>query len=191
MTLNSSQAFLGFPFIVLFLFQYYLYLWFLAQENLCYIELGCLRYQWGFIRDGLVMVFSCWLVSNSLWPHELQHTKLPCPSLTPRVCSNSCPLTQWCHPTISFSVAPFSSCPQSSPASGSFPVCQFFTSGGQNIGASAPVLPMNIQGWFLLGLTGLISLLFKGLSGVFSSTIVRRHQFFSTLPSLWSSAGIF
>ena len=164
MTLNSSQAFLGFPFIVLFLFQYYLYLWFLAQENLCYIELGCLRYQWGFIRDGLVMVFSCWLMSNSLWPHELQHTKLPCPSLTPRVCSNSCPLTQWCHPTISFSVAPFSSCPQSSPASGSFPVCQFFTSGGQNIGASAPVLPMNIQGWFLLGLTGLISLQSKGLS---------------------------
>ena len=156
MTLNSSQAFLGFPFIVLFLFQYYLYLWFLAQENLCYIELGCLRYRWGFIRDGLVMLFSCWVVSNSLWPHELQHTKLPCPSLTPRVCSNSCPLTQWCHPTISSSVTPFSSCPQSSPASGSFPVCQFFTLGGQSIAASASVLPMNIQDWFHLWLTGWI-----------------------------------
>ena len=122
------------------------------------------------------MLFSCWVVSNSLWPHELQHTKLPCPSLTPRVCSNSCPLTQWCHPTISSSVTPFSSCPQSSPASGSFPVCQFFTSGGQNIGASAPVLPMNIQGWFPLGLTGLISLQSKGLSRVFSRTTVRKHQ---------------
>ena len=98
-------------------------------------------------------------MSNSLWPHGLQHARFPCPSLSPRVCSNSCPLSRWCHPTISSSVAPFSSCPQSFPASGSFPVSQFFTSSGQSIGASASaaVLPMNIQGRFPLGLTGLIS----------------------------------
>ena len=91
-------------------------------------------------------------MSNSLWPHELQHARLPCPSAFPSVCSSSCPLSQWCHPTISSSVAPFFSCPQSFPASGSFPMSQLFTSGDQSIGApnSAPVLPMNIQGWFPL-----------------------------------------
>ena len=103
-------------------------------------------------------------MSNSLGPHG-QHTRLPCPSLSPGVCSNSCPLSWWYHPTISFSVAPFSSCPQSFPASGSFPLSQLFTSGGQSIGAStsASVLPMNIQDWFPLKLTGLISLLSKTL----------------------------
>ena len=100
------------------------------------------------------------VMSNSLQPHGLQHTRLPCPSLSPRVCSNSCPLSQWCHPFISSSVIPFSSCPQSFPASGSFPMSQFFTSGVQRIRAlaSASILPVNIQDWFPLGWTGLISL---------------------------------
>ena len=108
--------------------------------------------------------FRASVVSDSLGPHGLQHARPPCPSPTPGACSNSCPLNQWCHPTISSSVIPFSSCLQSCPASGSFPMSQFFTSGGQNIGvsASASVLPMNIQDWFPLGLTCLISLQFKG-----------------------------
>ena len=120
------------------------------------------------------MLFSHSVMPDSLRPHGLQHTRLPCPSLSPRVCSNSCPLIQWCHPTIASSIAPFSSCPQSFPAWRSFPVSQLFASGGQSIGASASawVLPMNIQGWFPLGLTGLISFLSKGLSRVFSSTTV-------------------
>ena len=124
-------------------------------------------------------------MSDSFWRHGLQHAGVPCPSLSPRACSNSCPLSQWCHLTISSSATCFS-CPQSFPASGSFPMSQFFTLGGQNIGpsASASVLPMNIQGWFPLGLTGLISLPSKGLSRVFFSTTVRKHQFFGTQPSL-------
>ena len=129
---------------------------------------------------------------NSLWPHGLQHTRLLCPSLSPWVCSNSCPLGRQCHPTISSSVIPFSSCPQSFPASESFPMSQLFTSCGQRIGASASalVLPMNIQGWFPLWLTGLISLLSKWLSRVFSSTTIRKHQFFGTLPFLLSNSHI-
>ena len=121
-----------------------------------------------------------------------QRTKLPCPSPSPGVCSNSCPLSRWCYSTISFSVIPFFSCPQSFPASGSFPMSQLFASGGQSIGASASalVLPMKIQGWFPLGWTGLIFLLSKALSRVFSSTTVWKHQFFSTQPSLWSKAHI-
>ena len=105
--------------------------------------------------------FSCSVVSNSLWLHEPQHARPPCPSPTPRVHPNPCPLSQWCHPTISSSVVPFSSCPQSFPALGSFQMSQLFTSGGQSIGASASalVLPVNILGWFPLGLTGLISFL--------------------------------
>ena len=109
-------------------------------------------------------------MSDSLRPHGLQHTRLACPSPSPRVCSNSCPLSRWCHPTISSSVSLFSSCPQSFPESGSFTLGWLLVSGGQTIGASASVLPMNIQGCFPLVLTGLISLLPKGLSGVFSST---------------------
>ena len=106
--------------------------------------------------------------------------------------SNSYPLGQWCHPTILSSVAPVSSCPQSFPTSGSFPMRRFFASGGQSIGAStsASVLPMNTQGWFSLGLTGLISLLSRGLSRVFSSTTIQKHQFFGTQPSLWSNSHI-
>ena len=107
-------------------------------------------------------------MSDSLWPHGLQHARLPCVPPTPSACSNSCPLSRWCHPTISSSVGPFFSCLQSFPGSGSFLMSQFFTSGGQSIGASASVLPMNIQDWFPLGLTGLISLQFKGLSRIFS-----------------------
>ena len=136
--------------------------------------------------------FSHSVVSDSLWPHELQHARTPCPSPSPRVCSNSCPLSQWCHSTISSSVIPFSSCLQSFPASRSFPVSRLFALGGQSIraSASASVLPMNIQGWIPLGFTGLISLLSKGLSRVFSSTTVQRHQFFVTQPFLLPSSHI-
>ena len=118
-------------------------------------------------------------MSDFLLPYALQHARLPCPSPSPRACSNSCPLSRWCHPTISSSVVPFSSCLQSFPASGSFPMSWLFTSGGQ-IGASAStwVLSVNIQCWFFLRLTSLISLLSTGLSGVFSSTTVWYHQFF-------------
>ena len=131
------------------------------------------------------------VVSNSSWPHGLQHARLPCPSLSPGVCSTSCPLSSWCRPAISSSAAPFSFHPQSFPASGSFPVNQLFPSGGTSIGApaSASVLPMNIQGWFPLGLTGLISLLSKGLPRVFSSTTVWKYQF-GTQPTLWPNSHI-
>ena len=135
----------------------------------------------GHRDDGLALdflQFSCSVMSDSLWPCELQHAGLPCPSPTLGACSNSCPLSQWCHPTISSCVVPFSSCLQSCPTSGSFPVSQFFALGGQNIRVSASVLPMNIQDWFPLGLTGLISLQSKGLSRVFSNTTVQKHQFF-------------
>ena len=135
--------------------------------------------------------FSRSVVSDSLRPHELQHSRPPCPSPTPRVYPHSCPSSQWCHPAISSSVIPFSSCPQSLPAPGSFPMSQLFASGGQSIGASAPasVLPVNIQGWFSLGLTSLI-LLSKDLSRVFSSTRIWKHQFISIQPSLWSNSHI-
>ena len=118
--------------------------------------------------------------SDSLRPQGLQQARLPCPSPTPRACSNSCASSQWCHPTISSSVILFSPGLQSYPASGSFPTSQFFASGGQSIGASASVLPMNIQHWFALGWTGWISLQSKGLSSVFSNTTVQKHQFFCT-----------
>ena len=133
------------------------------------------------------LLFSWSVMSNSLQLHELQHARLPYPSQCPKVCSNWCPLSQGHHPTISSSVTHFPSCLQSFPASGSFPMRQLFASGGQSTGvsASASVLLMSIQGWFLLGLTGLISLLSKGLSEVFSSITVQRNQFFGTLPSLW------
>ena len=127
---------------------------------------------------------------STLWPQGLQHANLPCPSPSPEVRSNSCPLSQWCHPTVSFSVTPFFSHLQSCPAAGSFQMSQFFASGGQSTGASASasVLPMNIQSWFPLGLTGLISLLSKGLSRVFSSSTVQKHQFFSAQSSLQSNS---
>ena len=142
--------------------------------------------------DKISIQFSHSVMSNSLWPYGLQHARLPCPSPTPRACSNSCPLSWWYHPTTSFSVVPFSSCLPSFPKSRSFPMSQFFASGGQSIGVSvsAPVLPMNIQDWFPLGLTGLISLQSKGISRVFSSTTVQKHQFFIAQPSLWSNSHI-
>ena len=131
-------------------------------------------------------------MSDSLWPHTLQYTRFLYPSLSPRVFSNTCPLSQWCHPTTSSSVTPFTSCSQSFSASGPFPMYWFFTLGGQSIGssASASVLHMNIQCWFLLGLTGLIFLLSKGLLRVFSSTIVWKYQLFSAQPSLWANSHI-
>ena len=121
----------------------------------------------------------CWTL---LWPYGLQHTRLPCPSPSPRACSNSCPLSRWCHPTISSFVIPFSSCLQSFPASGSFQMSQLFKLGGQSIrvSASTSVLPMIIQDWFPLGWIGWISLQFKGLSKVFSNTTVQKHQLFGT-----------
>ena len=138
------------------------------------------------------LLFSHSVMSHSLQPHGQQHAQLPYPSLPPGACSNSCSLSRWYHSTISSFVVPFSSCPQSFPASGSFLMSQLFASGGQSIGisASASVLPMNIQSWFPLGLTSLISLQSKGLARVFSSTTVWKHQFFSTQPSLWSNSHI-
>ena len=131
------------------------------------------------------------VMSDSLRPHEPQHARPPCPSPTPRVHPNSCPLYRWCHPTVSSSVVPFS-CPQSFPASGSFRMSQPFASGGQSIGVSAStsVLPMNTQDWSPLGRTGWISLQSKGLSRVFSNTIVQKHQFVGAQLSLESNSHI-
>ena len=133
----------------------------------------------------LLVQVTCSVVFDSLWPHGLQHARHPCPSPTPEAYSNSCSLSQWCHPPISSSVVAFS-CLQSFPASGSFQMSGFFTSSGQSIGVSgsASVLPMNIQDWFPLRLTGWISLQSRGLSRVFSNTTIQKHQFFSTQPSL-------
>ena len=130
--------------------------------------------------------FSRSVVSDSLWPHEPQHTRPLCPSPTPRVHPNPCPSSWWCHPTISSSVIPFSSCPQFFPASGSFQMSQLFTSGGQSTGVSTStsVLPMNAQDWSPLGWTGWISLQSKGLSRVFSNTTVQKHQFLGAQLSL-------
>ena len=130
--------------------------------------------------------FSHSVVSDPLWPHGLQHARLPCPSLTLRAYSNSCPSSQWCHPTISSSVVCFSFCLQSFSASGSFQMSQFFASGGQSteVSASVSVIPMNIQDLFPLGWTGWISLQSKWMSRVFSNTTVQKHQFFSAQFSL-------
>ena len=132
------------------------------------------------------------VVSDSLWPHESQHARPPCPSPTPGVHPNSCPSSWWCHPAISSSVIPFSSCPQSRPASGSFPMSQLFIWGGQSIGvtALASVLPMNTQDWSPLGWTGWISLQPKGLSRVFSSITAQKHQFFHSQLSSQSNSHI-
>ena len=139
-----------------------------------------------------VSQFSRSVVSDSLWPHESQHARPPCPSPTPGVYSNSCPSSRRCHPAISSSVIPFSSCPQSLPASGSFPMSQFFAWGRQSIGvsASASVLPMNTQDWSPLGWTGWISLQSRGLSRVFSNTTVQKHQSFGAQLSSQSNSHI-
>ena len=141
----------------------------------------------------LFLLFGHSAVSDSLHPPGLQHTRLPCPSPSPRACSNSWPSSQWCHPNISSSVIPLSSCLQSFQESGSFLMSQLFTSGGQSIGVSAvaSVLPMNIQDWFSLRWTGLISLQSKGLLRIFSNTTVQKHQSFSTQFALWSNSHIY
>ena len=137
--------------------------------------------------DCSVQSLSCIQLFVTPWTAACQ---VPCPSPTPGACSNSCPSSRWCYPTILSSVVPFSSCLQSFPASGSFPMSQLLTSDGQSIGASASVLPMTIKDWFPLRLTGLISLQSKGLSRVFSNTTVQKHQFFGTWLSLWSNSHI-
>ena len=144
-----------------------------------------------YLNCALVQ-FSHSVVSDSLWPHGQKHARLPCPSPTPRVYSNSCLLSQWSHETISFFIVPFSSHLQSFPPSGSYQMSQFFASGGQRIGvsASASVPLVNIQDWFPLGWTGWISLLPKGISRVFSNTTVQKHQFFGAQLSLQSSSHI-
>ena len=136
--------------------------------------------------------FICSVVSDSWWPHGLQHARPPCPLPSLKVCPSSYPSNQWCHPTISSSVIPFSSRLQSFPASGSFQMSQFFHSGGQSIGVSAStsVLPMNTQDWSPLGWTGWISLQSKGLSRVFSNTTVQKHQFFCAQLSSQSNSHI-
>ena len=147
---------------------------------------------WGPPYSLFSVQFSHSVVSNSLWPHELQHARPPCPSPSPGVHSNSCPSSQWCHPAISSSVVPFSSCPQSLPASESLPMSQLFPWGGQSTGVSAlaSVLPKKSQGWSSSEWTGWISLQSKGLSRVFSNTTVQKHQFFSAQPSSQSNSHI-
>ena len=169
----------------------------LMRDFLGLFKPGCWLAQFGdvcaftFLHCFFSFEFSCSAVSKSLLPHGLQHTRLPCPAPTPRACSNSCPLSQWYHPTILSSVFPFSSL-QFFPASGSFRVSQFFASGGQStrVSTSASVLSVNIQDWFPLGLTSFISLQSKGLSRVFSNTTVQKHQFFCAQLSLWSNSHI-
>ena len=145
-----------------------------------------------FMNQISSVQFICSVLSDSLRPHESQYARPPCPSPTPGVYPNPCPSSRWCHLAISFSVFPFSSCPQSLPASGSFPRSQLFAWGGQSTGvsASASVLPMNTQDWSLLGWTGWISLQSKGFSRVFSNTVVQKHQFFSAQLSSQSNSHI-
>ena len=151
--------------------------------------------RWPISKESRYQIHRCYSLAEScptLCNSMEQHTRLPCPSLSPRVCSNSRPLSRWCHPTISSSVTPFSSCPQSFQALGSFLISWLFTLGGQSIGVSASVsvLSMNIQGWFPLGLTDLISLQSKELWSIFCSTTVWKYQFFSAQPSLGSNCHI-
>ena len=146
-------------------------------HSFCHV---CIQQYFLFLCTGNTVQFSRSVLSDSLQPHELQHVRPPCPSPTPGVHSNPHPSSRWCHPTISSSVVPFSSCPQSFPASGSFPMNQLFISGGQSIGVSAStsVLPMNTQDWSPLGWTDWLFLQSKELSRVFSNTTVQKHQFF-------------
>ena len=159
-----------------------------SSSGLCFVRTLCydLSVLGGLHCMAHSVQFSRLVVSDSLQPHEVQYVSPPCPSPTPRVHPNPCPLSWWCHPTISSSVFPYSSCPQSFPASGSFQMSQLFASGGQSIGisASTSVLQMNTQDWSPLGWTGWISLQSKGLSRVFSNITVQNHQFFSAQLSL-------
>ena len=170
------------------------YPWFVSLESgfLCSSWISFASRLWIFGPISSVQ-FSRSVVSDSLRPHEPQHARPPCPSPIPRVPPNPCPSSWWCHPAISSSVVPFSSCPQSFPASGSFPMSQLFTTGGQSIGvsASASVPPMNSQDWSPLGWTGWISLQSSvGLSRVLSNTTVQKHQFFGAQPSSQSNSHI-
>ena len=179
-------------FILSSIFQSYVLLPFLNFDVYIFIK-GASHYNLEkSLFNSISVQFSCSVMSNSLWPHGQQHTRPPCPSLTPRVYPNSCPLSQWCHPAISSSVIPFFFCPQSFSAMGSFEMSQLFTSGGQNIGVSAStsVLPVNTQDWSPLGWTGWLSLQSKGLSRVFSNTTVQKHQFFGAQLSLQSNSHI-
>ena len=154
--------------------------------------LGRNKYLYSSRLDATVQFSSVQSLSR-VWfcdPHGLLHARLPGPSPTPRACSSSYPSSQWCHPTISSSIISYSSCLQSCPASESFPMTQFFASGGQSIRASVSVLPMNIEGWFPVGLMDLICLQSKGLSRGFSNTTVQKHQFFGAQLSLWYSSHI-
>ena len=156
------------------------------HQNVCALQIRNQSIISQLSRKHSSVQFSLSVLSNFLQTCETQQTRPPCPSPTPRVHPNSCPLSWWCHPTISSSVVPFSSCPQSLPASGSFPMSQLFTSGCQSIGVSisTSVLPMNTQDWSLFGGTGWISLQSKGLSRVFSNTTVQKHQFFGAQLTL-------
>ena len=166
---------------------YYIYICTQTQYSITWIVFIFMPTQW-YISDQI----SRSVVSDSLRPHELQHTRPPCPSPTPRVHSDSRPSSQWCHPAISSSVVPFSSCPQSLPASKSFPMSQLFAWGSQSTGVSAlaSLLPKKSQGWYPSEWTGWISLQSKGLSTVFSSTTVQKHQFFGAQPSSQSKSHI-
>ena len=165
-----------------------------------FAQISCSLSWWCYltISSSVALCFFCSFSSvaqlclKTLWPHGLQHARLPCSSPTPGACSHSCPWSWWCHPTISSSVIPFSSCLQSFPAWGCFPMTQLFASDGQNTGAlaSASVLPKNIQDWFPLGWTGWMSFQSKGLSKVFSDTTVQKHQFFCAQLSLQSNIHI-
>ena len=161
----------------------------LKTVNLNFLLFICIKYNCYFLCSCSYCCCSVVQSCLTLLPCGLQHTRLPCPSPSPGVCLNSCPLSRWCHPTISSSVVPFSSCLQSFPESGSFPMSQLFTSGGQSIGAFAiaSVIPLNSQDWFPVGLTGLI-LQSRRLSRVFSNITLRKHQFFSAQFSLWSNS---
>ena len=180
----------------------------LCSSNMLHLHLTFLFLIWIhnlLIKLNVNMVAWCWhnlreisvqfshsVVSDSLRPHELQHARPPCPSPAPGVYPNPCPLSRWCHPAISSSVLPFSSCLQSLPSSGSFPMNQLFTWGGQStrVSASASVLPVNTQDWSPLGWTGWISWQSKGLSRVFSNTTVQKHQFFGAQLSSQSNSHI-
>ena len=159
----------------------------------CKQEFSLVQFSHSVVSDSFSSVqFSCSVVSNSLWPHESQHPRPPCPSPTPGVHWDSRPLSQWCHPAISSSIVPYSSCSQSLPASESFPMSQLFAWGGQSTGVSAlaSFLPKNTQDWSPLGWTSWISLQSKGLSRVFSNTTVQKHQFFGAQPSSQSNSHI-
>ena len=149
--------------------------------NTCFLPVCCTDFSFATWFEWHSVQFSRSVVSDSLWSHELQHTRPPCPSPTPGVHLNPCPSSRWCHQAISSSVVSFSFCPQSFPASGSLPMSQFFTSGGQSIGVSAStsILPMNINDWLSLEWIGWISLQSKGLSRVFSNTTIQKQEFFS------------